>query len=199
MDLSISWRKRLVFTACLLPLAWLLGRLALGELGANPFEAITRFLGDWTLRLFLVTLAITPVNRLLPGLARHRRMLGLFTFAYAVLHVLSYIVLDKTFEFGEIAADIMKRTYITIGMVVLAMLIPLAVTSNDKMVKRLGGKAWKRLHMLVWPASFLACLHFAMMVKAKAWTEPSIYALILLLLLAARAMLRRRKQAVNSP
>jgi sulfoxide reductase heme-binding subunit YedZ len=191
----MDWKKRLVFLACLLPFIWLMGRLALGDLGANPYEAITRFLGDWTLRLFLITLAITPVNRLFPGLARLRRMLGLFTFAYALLHVGSYIALDKTFELGEIGRDIMKRSFITVGMAALAMLIPLAITSTDKMAKRLGGKRWKRLHRLVWPASFLACLHFAMMVKAKAWTEPAIYTLILVLLLCLRLVRKRAPRA----
>ena len=185
--------KPLVFVLCLMPLAWLAWRAQEGDLGANPIEATNRFLGDWALRFLLVTLAVTPVTRL-TGQAvfmRFRRMLGLFAFAYAVLHVSSYVGLDQFFAWREIWADIVKRTYITVGMVVLIMLVPLAVTSTKGMVKRLGAARWKALHRLVYPAAIGAVVHFYMMVKADV-REPLIYAGVLAVLLGYRVVAARR-------
>lgn len=179
--------KPLLFALCLLPLAWLVALAATDGLGANPIEAINRFLGEWALRFLLLTLAITPLRRLgnWPFLMRYRRMLGLFCFFYAVLHLVGYLVLDQFFDWAAIAKDIVKRRYILIGMVVFTLLLPLAVTSTDHMVRRLGAARWKKLHRLVYPAAILAVLHFALMVKGPP-VEPALYGLILAVLLGLR-------------
>ncbi|MDH5785705.1 MAG: sulfoxide reductase heme-binding subunit YedZ, partial [Chromatiales bacterium] len=144
--------KVAVFITCLLPLLWLAYGTWNSTLGANPIETITRTLGDWALRLLLLTLTITPLRRL-SGWGwplRLRRMLGLFAFFYALLHLCSYLVLDQFFYWPEIWADIIKRPYITIGMVAFLLLIPLAITSTHKWMRRLG-RHWQRLHRLVYP------------------------------------------------
>lgn len=157
-----------------------------GLLGANPIEKITRELGDWALRLLIVTLAITPlrwwVN--MPKMMGFRRMLGLFTFFYALLHMSSYLVLDQFFEWAEIWEDIVKRPYITIGMLDFVMLLLLAVTSTNGMMRRLG-RNWKRLHRLIYPVAALSVIHFWLLVKADI-LEPLIYALIVVGLLGYR-------------
>lgn len=182
-----SWRaffrralKPVVFVLCLLPLAWLVYRTFTNDLGANPIEAIIRYLGDWALRFLLIALAVTPV-RMLTGwllVARLRRMLGLFAFFYVVIHISGYVVLDHMFDWPTIWKDIVKRYYITVGMAALLMLIPLAITSTDKMIRRLGGRAWQRLHLLVYPAANLGVIHYFLMIKAG-YQEPLIYAVIL--------------------
>ena len=177
------WLKPVVIVLCLGPLGWLIGRAFIGDLGANPIEAITRYLGDWALRFLLIALSVTPV-RLLTGwtiVGRLRRMLGLFAFFYVVLHLSSYVGLDQFFYWMGIWQDIVKRVYITLGMGAVLMLLPLAITSTDAMTKRLGGRAWRRLHRLSYPAAVLGVIHFFMMIKAD-YTEPVIYALILSLL-----------------
>jgi sulfoxide reductase heme-binding subunit YedZ len=189
--------KPVAFGLCLLPLIWL-GWLAFGDgLGANPIERITRFLGDWALRLLLICLAVTPLVRFFSWnwLMRLRRMLGLFAFAYAVLHVSSYVGLDQFFAWRAIGIDIMKRNYITVGMLTFLLLLPLAATSTNGMIKRLGGKNWQRLHRLVYPAAILAVFHFAMMVKIDL-LEPIIYGVILAILLLSR-LLYMRNQLVS--
>ncbi|TVR96162.1 MAG: sulfoxide reductase heme-binding subunit YedZ [Rhodospirillales bacterium] len=184
-----------MFLGCLAPLAWL-GWLAFsGGLGANPIEAAVRSLGDWGLRFLLLSLAITPAARSLnlPVLMRFRRMLGLFAFFYVCLHLLAYVGLDQFFDWTAVWDDIVKRTYITVGMAAFLLLLPLAATSTKGMIKRLGSNRWKRLHALVYPAAILACLHYIMMVKADL-RAPLVYAGILMLLLGWRigAALRRR-------
>ncbi len=181
------WFKPLVFVLCLVPLAWLIGRAVTGDLGANPIETIARFLGDWALRFLLIALSVTPA-RILTGwnaVGRLRRMLGLFAFFYVVLHLSSYIGLDQFFYWMGIWQDIVKRVYITLGMAAVLMLLPLAVTSTDAMAKRLGGRSWRRLHQLVYPAAILGVIHFFMMIKAD-YTEPVIYAMVLSLLFGVR-------------
>ncbi|MGB1875533.1 MAG: sulfite oxidase heme-binding subunit YedZ [Rhodospirillaceae bacterium] len=176
----VSWQKPAIFCLCLLPLAWLVVRAVTGDLGANPIEAITRYLGDWALRFILIALAVTPI-RVLTGwttVGRFRRMLGLFAFFYVLLHLLSYVGLDQFFYWSGIWQDIIKRIYITLGMAAVLMLALLAATSTDKMVKRLGAKRWRELHRLVYPAAVLGVIHFFMMLKAD-YTEPTIYAVIL--------------------
>ena len=181
------WLKPLVFVLCLVPLIWLVGRAVLGDLGANPIEAITRYLGDWALRFLLIALSVTPVRTLIGwnAIGRLRRMLGLYAFFYVVLHLSSYIGLDQYFYWMGIWQDITKRVYITLGMAAVLMLLPLAITSNDAMVKRLGGQSWRRLHRLVYPAAVLGVIHFFMMIKAD-YTEPVVYAVILSLLFGIR-------------
>ncbi len=174
------WLKPVVFVLCLLPVAWLIYRTFTNDLGANPIEAIIRYLGDWALRFLLIALAVTPV-RMLTGwlvVARLRRMLGLYAFFYVVMHILSYVVLDHMFDWLTIWKDIVKRYYITVGMAALLTLIPLAITSTDGMIRRLGGRAWQRLHMLVYAAGILGVIHYFLMIKAG-YQEPLIYAVIL--------------------
>lgn len=188
--------KPVVFALCLVPFAELLLRMAglglWGGLGANPVESIIRFSGDWAIRMLLVALAVTPVRELtgLQWLAKLRRMLGLFAFFYAVVHVLAYVGMDQLLDWGRIWADIVKRNYITVGMAAFVILTALAATSPKRMVKALGGKRWQRLHKTVYAAGALAVLHYAMMVKADL-RVPLIHAGILALLLAARPLLRR--------
>ena len=178
--------KPLIFSLCLLPLFLLFTNFYLDELGANPFEVLTRSTGEWTLRFLLLTLAMTPLRQL-TGSAwplRLRRMLGLFTFFYVCIHLMTYIVLDHFFDWDEIITDIVKRPYITFGMLAFTLLLPLALTSTKKMMKRLG-KRWKSLHKLVYIIAILGVLHFILLVKADL-REPVIYAFILLILLYVR-------------
>ena len=183
--------KPSIFLLCLVPFAWLGWRAASGGLGVNPIEAVNRFLGDWALRFLLISLAVSPVKEIVgwPLVMRFRRMLGLFAFFYVALHLSSWIVLDQFFAWRHIWADIVKRPFITIGMLAFLLLVPLAATSTSGMVKRLGARRWKRLHMLVYPAAALACFHFFMMVKADV-REPLIYAGILALLFGWRLVSR---------
>lgn len=181
------WLKPAVFILCLLPLALLVTRALTGQLGVNPIEEVTRNLGDWALRFLLIALAVTPLRQV-TGFAivgRLRRMLGLFAFFYVTLHLSSYIGLDQFFFWPGIWGDIVKRIYITLGMTAFVMLVPLAATSTDGMVKRLGGRAWRRLHRLVYPAAVLATIHYFMMIKAD-FREPAVYAVILAILLGYR-------------
>lgn len=187
-----DWRVRFVakpavFAACLAPVAWLVWLGASGGLGANPIEAAVRYCGDWALRFLLIALAVSPL-RAFTGWAtvmRFRRMLGLFAFFYVVLHVAGYVGLDQFFAWKAIWADVVKRRYITFGMLAFVLLLPLAVTSTKGMIKRLGAARWQRLHRLVYPAAILAVVHFFMMVKADI-REPAVYAAVLAVLLGAR-------------
>lgn len=190
--------KIFLFFLCLVPLLFLVWNAFSGELGANPIESINRSLGDWALRFLLITLAITPLRQLtgFNPLIRFRRMLGLYAFFYATLHITNYVVLDQFFYWPEIWADIIKRPYITIGMVTFMLLLPLAITSTNKMIKRLGGKRWQRLHRLVYPAAIGAVLHYTMMVKADLH-EPLLYAAILAGLLGIR-IIRGWQRSIRS-
>jgi len=185
--------KPLVFLAALVPLALLGWRIAHDALGANPVEAINRFTGDWALRFLLITLAITPLRRLTGFnlLVRWRRMLGLFAFFYATLHITSFVWIDQGFDVDEIIKAVIKRPFITVGFLAFVLLIPLALTSTNAMVRRLGGKRWQQLHRLVYVIGGLAVLHFFWMVKSDI-REPLLYAAILLLLLGYRLWHRWR-------
>lgn len=190
--------KALVWAACLTPLALLLSRALTDDLGANPIETLTRTLGVWTLRLLLASLAMTPL-RLLFGVAwpvTLRRLLGLFAFSYACLHFSVWIVLDHFFAWDEMLADVLERPYITVGVLALTLLVPLAATSTAQMVKRLGAAAWKRLHRLVYAVGVLGVLHFLWLAKVGR-NDPYLYAGILALLLGIRlwASLRRLARA----
>ncbi|HHH39558.1 MAG TPA: sulfoxide reductase heme-binding subunit YedZ [Sedimenticola sp.] len=179
--------KPALFLACLAPFVWLVWRAAAGGLGANPIEAVTRFTGDWALRLLLLTLAVTPLRRITGwhALIRQRRMLGLFSFFYASLHFLTYALLDQGLSLAAIGEDILKRPYITLGFLVFLMLVPLAATSSNAMIKRLGGRRWRRLHRLVYLCGIGGVLHYLWLVKADV-REPLIYLGVLLLLFALR-------------
>jgi sulfoxide reductase heme-binding subunit YedZ len=179
--------RRLAHLLCALPLLWLGGLAALDRLGANPVEAGIRFSGDWALRILILALAVTPLRQVakLSVLASYRRMLGLWGFAYAVLHLLGYVVLDQFFDWANIGHEILKHKFITAGMAAFVLLAPLAVTSTQGMMKRMGGVAWRRLHRAVYLAVPLAALHYIWMVKAG-WKQPATYMAIALLLLLSR-------------
>lgn len=186
--------KAALFVLALLPLARLAaGVVAFPEwLGTNPAEYITRSVGDWTLRFLLLTLAVTPLRRLTGWnwLVRLRRMLGLFAYFYGVVHFTSFISFDHVFLVGEILKDIVKRPFITVGFAALLIMTPLALTSTNAMVRRLGARRWTALHRLVYPIAVLGVVHFWMMVKRDV-TEPAIYAGILAVLLAYRLVAAR--------
>lgn len=186
-----------VFLACLLPAAFLLTNFFLDELGANPFEELTRRSGEWTLRFLLIVLAITPLKKLTghSWLMSYRRMLGLYAYFYACFHLLTYLWFDQFFDWQEIYIDIVKRPFITVGILAFILLTPLAITSTNNWMRRLG-KRWKRLHQLIYVISILAILHFIWLVKADLLT-PLIYAAILSLLLGYR-LLSGRYQGKNA-
>ena len=197
MSAMIRFAKALIFGICLIPLAWLLwaffGRTPFdmttwgSGLGANPIERITHSTGDWTLRFLLITLAITPVRKLLgiPWLIRFRRMFGLFAFFYGCLHFLTYIWLDKFFNLHEILADVAKRKFITIGFTAFVLLIPLALTSTAGWIRRLGGKRWQTLHRLIYVSAIAGVVHYLWLVKADI-RKPVQYGILLGLLLFYR-------------
>ena len=187
--------KVLLWPLCLAPLLFmLLGvfQVAGYGLGANPIEELLHRCGEWGLKFLLITLAITPLRRITGWnwLVRYRRLLGLFAFFYVMLHFVVYIWLDRQLDLGSIVEDILKRPYITIGMVAIVMLIPLAVTSTRGMMRRLGHR-WQKLHRLVYVIAILGVWHFWWQVKAD-FLEPSIYAGILALLLGVRLWYRKR-------
>ncbi len=184
----IRWvAKPVLFVLCLVPLAWLVWDGVTNNLGANPVETVRRYTGDWTLRFLLIALAVTPLRRLTGWhvVVRLRRMLGLFAFFYACLHFVSYIWLDQFFMWDAIIEDILDRPYITVGVASFLLLIPLAVTSTNGMVRRLGGRRWQRLHQLVYVIAVLGVIHFLWLVKSDI-SEPVIYGAILALLLGFR-------------
>jgi sulfoxide reductase heme-binding subunit YedZ len=190
---QVAILKAALFAAALAPLAKLLaGVLYFPEwLGANPAEFVTRSTGDWTLRFLLLTLAVTPLRRLTGWnwVLRLRRMLGLYAFFYGVMHASSYAGFDQLFDFAEILADIAKRPFITVGFGALLLMLPLAVTSTNAMVRRLGGARWQALHRLIYLIAPLGVLHFWWMVK-RDLRDPAIYAVLLAALLAYRIAVR---------
>lgn len=184
----IRWvAKPVLFVLCSVPLAWLVWDGVTNNLGANPVETVRRYTGDWTLRFLLIALTVTPLRRLTGWhvVIRLRRMLGLFAFFYACLHFVSYIWLDQFFMWDAIIEDILDRPYITVGVASFLLLIPLAVTSTNGMVRRLGGRRWQRLHQLVYVIAVLGVIHFLWLVKSDI-SEPVIYGAILALLLGFR-------------
>lgn len=184
-----SAAKPLVFLLCLAPLAWLVYGAASNQLGANPAEALIRGLGDWTLRGLWLTLAVTPLRELsgLAALARFRRMLGVFSFAYASLHLLAYGWLDMGLDFGDIGRDIAKRPFILMGFTAWALMVPLAATSFNRAIKALSAKRWQTLHKLVYAIGVIGLLHFIWMRAGKHnFAEPAVYGVILAALLGWR-------------
>lgn len=190
--------KPLIFILCLLPFAWLLWQLWFAlqglksGLGPNPFSQSNFFTGKWALRFLLLALAVTPL-RILTGwndFGRLRRMLGLFAFFYALMHLTSYVVIDHFFDWATIWKDILKRLYITLGMAALLILLALAITSTNRMLRRLGPKNWQRLHRLVYVAAALGVTHFYLLVKADK-REPLVYIAVLATLLGFRLVRAR--------
>lgn len=183
---QIGHVKALTFAIALLPLIRLLALGLTDRLGVNPIEFITRSTGTWTLVFLLLTLGITPLRRLSGWgwLIRLRRMLGLFAYFYSCLHFTTYVWLDQFFDWGEIVKDVYKRPFITAGFSAFVLLLPLALTSTDAMMRRLK-RNWGRLHRLVYPIALLAVTHYWWLVK-KDITQPALYAACLALLLGAR-------------
>ena len=181
--------KPLLFAGALVPFAWLLYGAIANTLGANPAEALIRSSGDWTLRFLCLTLAITPLRQLTGwnALARLRRMLGLFTFFYGVLHFLCFAWLDMGFDLRAILNDIPKRPFILVGTAALLLMLALAATSFNRAIKTLGAKRWQALHRSVYAVALLALLHFFWMRAGKNdFAEWSVYAAVMAVLLGWR-------------
>lgn len=178
--------KPLAFLLCLAPLGHLLWQVVAETIGANPVETLIHATGDWTLRLLLITLAVTPLRRLTGQvwLIRFRRQLGLFAFFYACLHLTAYLWLDQFFDWRAIIEDIVKRPYLTVGFAALVLLVPLAITSTRGWIRRLG-RRWQTLHRAVYLIAILGVVHYLWLVKADLF-EPAIYGVILAGLLAFR-------------
>ncbi|TAK92327.1 MAG: protein-methionine-sulfoxide reductase heme-binding subunit MsrQ [Burkholderiaceae bacterium] len=186
---QITALKALVFALALLPLARLIWFGFTDQLGANPVEFLTRSTGTWTLVFLCITLSVTPLRKLAgwPWLARLRRMLGLFAFFYALLHFTTYIWFDQWFDLASIWKDVLKRPFITVGFTAFLLLWPLALTSTNAMVKRLGGKRWQALHRLVYVIAVLGVVHYWWHKAGKHdLAQPEIYAAIVALLLGYR-------------
>lgn len=183
------WLARLVFLACLLPLFWLSWKWYHNELGINSIEYVARYTGKWTLRLLLLTLAITPLRRV-PGLnplIRFRRMLGLFTFFYGSLHALHYFAMDVQWNWQVIVEDLTFRRFFIAGAIALALMVPLALTSFNAAIRWMGGRRWQLLHRLIYLSAMAAIVHYVWQGKSLT-LPPLIYAGILTLLLIMRAV-----------
>lgn len=187
----------MVFALCLVPLAELLWRAYNQDLTANPVEFITHTTGDWTIRFLMITLSVTPLRLLLrqPQLVRFRRMFGLFAFFYAMLHFTTWFCIDKFFDFQEMGKDILKRPFITIGMAALLMLAPLAVTSTNGWVRRLGYRRWQKLHRLIYAIALCGVIHYYWLVKSDI-RLPLLYGAIWAALMAARLIEWRRRRVL---
>ena len=186
MKLNQIYIKRLIFTLSLWPILSLSIDILQNNLGANPVEFIDRHFGKWTLIFLCLTLSMTPLRKI-TGISQwilYRRMLGLFVFFYASIHLLCYVGIDYQFAITDIKNDIVKHRYVLVGFLAWLLLLPLALTSSDKMIRRLKGH-WKRLHRLIYLIAILGVLHFMWLVK-KDITEPLIYAVIVLLLFILR-------------
>ncbi|BDT65981.1 magnetosome protein MamZ [Comamonadaceae bacterium OS-1] len=197
-----------VFLLCLLPflwLAWNTFQAQLGNantLGANPAEHLIRATGDWTLRFICIVLAVTPLRTITntPGLARFRRMLGLYVYFYVVLHLLSYSWFDMGFDVPDIAKDIAKRPFILVGFLAFVLLTPLAATSFNRAIKAMGAKRWQTLHKLVYGIAGLGLLHFFWMRAGKNnFAEVAVYAAIIAVLLGWRVVQYLKKKGLSRP
>lgn len=191
---SLAAVKATLFLMCLLPAARLLVGAFSDGLGPNPLEHITRNTGTWTFNFLLITLTVTPARKLLgwPWLIRVRRMLGLFCFFYACLHFTTFVWFDHFFDWSEIVRDVAKRPFVTVGFAAFALLWPLALTSNQAAIRRLGGRRWQNLHRTVYAIGILACVHYFWLVKPIALLDPLLYACLLAILLGYRARERMR-------
>ena len=185
--------KVTAFILCLLPLILLIYGVVTNSLGVNPTETMTRTTGDWALYFIIFTLTITPLRQIFnwSWLLKYRRMLGLYAYFYACLHMLTYIWFDQFFDWTEIIKDIFKRPFITIGFITLLLLTPLAFTSTNKMMKRLK-KKWKKLHKLIYLIAILGLLHYFLMTKAD-YKQPLMLLLVLVFLLSYRYILFIKK------
>jgi len=212
--LKSPWTKILLFVLCLLPFAHLvavalayvlepdlttgLWRFLVPSLPPNPLDFFTHLTGDWTIRLIVITLAITPLRKLLgvPDLIRFRRPIGLFAFFYGSLHFLTYLWFDKLFDFHEIWKDVAKRPFITAGFTAFVLMVPLALTSTKGWIRRLGGKRWQRLHRLIYGTAIAAVVHYYWLVKSDV-RLPLFYGALVAVLLLYRlvvSLMRRARQ-----
>ena len=186
-----------VYALGLLPLGWLVWRTVAGDLGVDPVRTLEHRLGLLALQFLIAGLCVTPLRRWFGlNLIRYRRALGLIAFLYAVLHLAVWLALDLQFRWGEIATDLTRRPYIIVGMLAFVLMVPLAVTSNNASLRRMGAAGWRRLHQLVYALVPLAALHFLMVVKAWPW-QPILYLAAAVGLVAVR-MLWIRRFAANS-
>lgn len=195
---DIKFNKILLFTNALVPLALLSIDAWRGNLGANPVEFFLRTTGVLTLVFLLVTLSVTPLRKYFGwnSLVKFRRMLGLFAFFYAFLHLVTYSIFDKSLSPAAIAADVWQRPFIAVGMLAFFLLIPLAVTSTNGWIKRIGGKNWARLHKLTYAVAVLGVVHFWMIVKSDLF-YPALFASALAVLLFYRIYNRKRQSKDN--
>ena len=193
---TVAGAKWLLILLGMLPLARLIAGFPLGWLGVNPIEFITRSTGTWTITGIAITLSITPLRKLLswPWLIRLRRTAGLLTFFYACLHFTTYIWFDRFFDVQDIIKDIVKRPFITVGFAAFVLLIPLAATSKNSIIKKLGAKLWQRIHYLIYLIAILAVIHYWWLVK-KDLTQPIIYAGVFAVLLGIRVWWKFRAKA----
>jgi len=192
--------RRAIYIVGMMPAVWTFHLGLTDQLGADPQKTLERTLGLWALRFLIAALAITPLRRFGgPSLIRYRRAIGLLGFSYACLHLTVYLVLDQGLDLAAIWADIVKRPYITVGMLAFTILVPLAVTSNNAMIRRLGSRAWQRLHRLVYVATAAAAIHFVMLVKSWWTPEPAIYAGLVAALLLVRLWFSAQKRLWPKP
>ena len=192
--------KPVVFAAALGPFGWLVYNAFWGDLGVNPVETITNYSGITTLRLIAITLALTPA-RWISGfnpIILFRRMIGLFAFFYGTLHFMTYFILDQSLQFGGVWDDVVKRPYITAGFTGFVLMIPLAITSTQGWIRRLGGRRWNLLHRLIYITALAAVLHYFWKVKLDT-TYPVYYGMLMGVLLTARLVQRARKMAAVPP
>jgi sulfoxide reductase heme-binding subunit YedZ len=201
--LASKWTKVFVFLLCLGPFGFLVWRSFTGNLGPNPVEFYQHATGDWTLRLLVITLCITPFRKLLklPDLIRFRRMLGLFAFFYACLHFFTYLGPDQSFDLAAIWKDVAKRPFITMGFAAFVLLIPLALTSTAGWIRRLGGRRWQMLHRLIYISAVCGVIHYYWLVKS-AVLRPLTYGAIVAALLLWRLadwIIRRGRTAAAVP
>ena len=192
---QIGRLKAILFLVALLPLGRLMLATYTGDFGPNPVEFVQRFTGTWTFNFLLLTLAVSPLRALTQAhwLLRLRHMLGLFTFFYGCLHFLAFIGFDHSFEIQEIARDVVKRPFVTVGFAALAVMLPLALTSNQLAIRTLGGRRWQDLHRSIYLIAILATLHYFWLVKATALLWPIGYGGIVALLLGWRVKERIRR------
>jgi sulfoxide reductase heme-binding subunit YedZ len=196
----IRWTKVFVFLLCLTPALLLVRDWRMDALGPNPAENIIHTNGNWTIHFLLITLAITPLRRLLgvPSLVQFRRMVGLFAFFYGCLHLMSYLWFDQSFDWAAIWKDVYKRPFITVGFTAWVLMVPLALTSTAWSIRKLGGRRWQMLHRLIYVSALCGVIHFYWLVKSDV-SRPVLYGGILGVLMVARVgiwLWKRRVRAV---
>jgi methionine sulfoxide reductase heme-binding subunit len=197
---DIKFYKLVVFTNALVPLALLAWDWRRGQVGANPLDFVTRTTGTLTLVFLVLVLAVTPLRKLtsVQWLVRLRRMIGLYAFFYGLLHFLTYVWFDKALDFTAIVQDVTRRRFILFGMLAFFLMTPLAVTSTDKMIKRLGGKRWQKLHRLTYASAVAGVLHYYMLVKSDT-RKPLVFAALVAVLLGYRLFISYSKRLKAKP